>query len=213
MRVQRDVGDPSADSADDVRVRGLGEHGHPESRRGPTARHDGRHRSATARLRHRGSRGSASAPHGLLGGHRPGDPGAIFEPWLGVAAESEPSNRRSRSFSDVTAPAPRRLYLVYADWCPHCVPLSTDRAPPLADRLGIPLVQLDIDDPEQERQADALVEVFGDWTPDYLIPQLFLERSDGTVEHLLTGIPGSPSTGTKSAWDRVYERFGVPAAD
>ncbi|HXQ93805.1 MAG TPA: hypothetical protein VN864_01345 [Thermoplasmata archaeon] len=105
---------------------------------------------------------------------------------------------------------PARLYLVYADWCPHCVPMSTDRAPRLAQKLGVPLVLLDIDDPEQERQADALVESFGAWDPDYLIPQVFLEWSDGKVEHLLTGIPGSPSSGTRSNWDRLFDRFGVP---
>ncbi len=106
---------------------------------------------------------------------------------------------------------PARLYLVIADWCPHCTPLSTDRAPRLAEKLGVPLVQLDIDDAEQERQADALVRSFGDWDPDYLIPQLFLEWSDGRVEHLMTGVPGSPSAGTRAHWDRLFERFAVPA--
>jgi hypothetical protein len=33
-------------------------------------------------------------------------------------------------------PRPTRLYLVYAEWCPHCVPFSTDRAPKLADGRG-----------------------------------------------------------------------------
>jgi thiol-disulfide isomerase/thioredoxin len=108
------------------------------------------------------------------------------------------------------ARTPQALYLVIAEWCPHCVPMSTDRAPRLAKKLGVPLVLLDIDVPEQERQGDALVESFGDWTPDYLVPQLFLAWSDGTIEHLLTGVPGSPSTGTRANWDRVFERFGVP---
>jgi len=110
------------------------------------------------------------------------------------------------------APDPARLYLVYAEWCPHCVPMSTDRAPRLADRLGVPLELLDIDVPEQERQADALVAAFGDWTADYLVPQLFLQYRDGSVEHLLTGVPGSPSAGTRAEWDRLFQRFGVPAS-
>jgi thiol-disulfide isomerase/thioredoxin len=109
------------------------------------------------------------------------------------------------------SPTPAQLYLVYAEWCPHCVPMSTDRAPRLAQKLGVPLVLLDIDDPDQERQADALVERYGDWDPDYLIPQVFLGWSDGTVEHLLTGVPGSPSGGTRAGWQRLFERFGVPA--
>jgi thiol-disulfide isomerase/thioredoxin len=111
------------------------------------------------------------------------------------------------------AAAPAQLYLVYATWCPHCVPISTDRAPRLAKKLGIPLVLLDIDVPEQERQADALVQSFGDWDPDYLVPQLFLGWSDGRVEHLMTGVPGSPSGGTRANWDRVDQRFGVRATD
>ncbi|MCI4353753.1 MAG: hypothetical protein L3K06_00110 [Thermoplasmata archaeon] len=105
---------------------------------------------------------------------------------------------------------PKRLDLILADWCPHCVPLSTERATTMAARLGIPLLQLDIDDPEQERQADALVATFGHWDPDYLIPQVFLEWSDGRVEHVLTGVPGTPSQGTRKEWDRLFERFGVP---
>ena len=110
-------------------------------------------------------------------------------------------------------PTPKRLDLVLAEWCPHCVPLSTERATRLADQLGVPLLRLDIDDPEQERQADALVSVFGDWDPDYLVPQVFLEWSDGRVEHLLTGVPGTPSEGTRAEWDRVFARFGVPASE
>ena len=99
---------------------------------------------------------------------------------------------------------PVRLDLVYADWCPHCYPLSTERAPVLAARLGVTLRSLDIDRPELERVADALVLEHGDWTPDYLIPQLFLEWDDGRVDHLLTGVPGSLD-GTRRAWDRLFE--------
>jgi len=105
--------------------------------------------------------------------------------------------------------APVRLDLVYADWCPHCVPISTDLAEGLSRLLGIPLRRLDIDVPEQEREADRLVEAYGDNTPDYLIPQLFLERSDGSVEHLLTGVPGDPARGTRSEWERVLRRFSA----
>jgi hypothetical protein len=104
---------------------------------------------------------------------------------------------------------PLRLDLVFAPWCPHCVPLSTEPAPVLARRLGIPLRLLDIDDPAQERIADALVERHGDWDPNYLIPQLFLEWSDGRIEHLLTGDP-SGLAGTRERWERVMARF--PAA-
>jgi thiol-disulfide isomerase/thioredoxin len=97
---------------------------------------------------------------------------------------------------------PKRLILVYADWCPYCFPLSTDHAPLLAERLGVPLLLLDIDDATQERISDVLVEKYGDWTPDYLIPQVFLEWSDGAVTHLLTGVPGPLET-TRRLWDRL----------
>lgn len=97
---------------------------------------------------------------------------------------------------------PIALDLVMAEWCPHCAPLSLELGQQLAAKLGVPLRILDIDVPEQERQADALVEAHGDWTPDYLIPQVFLERADGSIEHLLTGVPG-PISGTRRAWERL----------
>ena len=109
--------------------------------------------------------------------------------------------------SDGMRATPRRLDLVYADWCPHCVPLSTDLVGALGALLHVPVRLLDIDDPVQEAEADRLVERYGDYTMDYLIPQLFLETSDGSVEHLLTGIPGDPSVGTRGEWERVLRRF------
>ncbi len=102
----------------------------------------------------------------------------------------------------MTEPTPKRLDLVYAVWCPHCVPISTDRAPRLAKQWGVPLRLLDIDQPELERIADGLVETHGDWIPDYLIPQVFLEWSDGRIDHLLTGTPGSLE-GTTRSWERL----------
>lgn len=82
---------------------------------------------------------------------------------------------------------PTRLTVVLATWCPHCVPLSQVQGRRLARRLGVPLRSLDIDRPAQERAADTLVRAHGDPSPDYLVPQVFLEWSDGRVDHLLTG--------------------------
>ncbi|HYA70110.1 MAG TPA: hypothetical protein VEH28_01905 [Thermoplasmata archaeon] len=82
---------------------------------------------------------------------------------------------------------PQRLTVVLAQWCPHCVPLSVRHGRRMARRLGVPLRILDIDRRAQERLADRLVRDHGDASPDYLIPQVFLEWSDGKVEHLLTG--------------------------
>jgi glutaredoxin len=102
-------------------------------------------------------------------------------------------------------PSGDRLVLVHARWCPHCVPISTDAAPRLAAALGVPLTLLDIDRPAEELQADDLVRRYGDWTEDYLIPQVFLDRGSGRVTHLLTGVPGS-LTGTEEAWKRLLDR-------
>lgn len=94
---------------------------------------------------------------------------------------------------------PRRITLVVAQWCPHCVPLSVKNGRRLAKRLGVPLRILDIDRREQVGEADRLVRLYGDNSPDYLIPQVFLERSDGKVQLLLTGF--SEQVGrTARAW-------------
>ncbi len=95
---------------------------------------------------------------------------------------------------------PRRLTVVLAQWCPHCVPLSVTKGRRLARRLGIPFRTLDIDRPGQGKEADRLVRAFGDASPDYLIPQVFLEWSDGRVHHLLTGFSEQVAR-TARAWD------------
>ncbi len=82
---------------------------------------------------------------------------------------------------------PERVTIVLARWCPHCVPLSVTNGQRLARRLRVPLRILDIDRRTQERAADRLVAAHGDASPDYLIPQVFLEWSGGRVQHLLTG--------------------------
>jgi len=82
---------------------------------------------------------------------------------------------------------PQRLTIVLAQWCPHCVPLSVRNGRRLAARLRVPLRILDIDHRDQVRAADRIVREHGDASPDYLIPQVFLEWTDGRVEQLLTG--------------------------
>ena len=94
---------------------------------------------------------------------------------------------------------PTRLSIVLADWCPHCVPLSDVNVRRLARRLHVPVRRLDIERPGQLRVADRLVRDHGDRSPDYLIPQVFLERSDGTVTHLLTGFSEEVAR-TRRAW-------------
>ncbi len=82
----------------------------------------------------------------------------------------------------------KAVHVVYADWCPHCVPTTVEPLERAAKELGVPLVLHDIDT-EDVDEADGLVKKYGDWTPDYLIPQVFLETADGVIEHVLTGDP------------------------
>ncbi len=103
-----------------------------------------------------------------------------------------------------TAPRrPQRLTVVLAQWCPHCVPLSQDHARRLAARLKVPLRILDIDRRGEVRLADRIVREHGDASPDYLIPQVFLEWSDGAIDHLFTGF-SEQTARTDRAWRDLF---------
>lgn len=78
------------------------------------------------------------------------------------------------------------IHVVYANWCPHCVPTTVEPMKKLAKELGIECDLLDIDT-EDEPRADELVRKYGDWSEDYLIPQVFFEFDNGEVKHVLTG--------------------------
>jgi thiol-disulfide isomerase/thioredoxin len=93
----------------------------------------------------------------------------------------------------------KRVTIVLAKWCPHCVPLSLDYAKKMTDGLGVALRVLDIDVARQERTADQLVEKYGDYVEDYIIPQVFLEYEGGRIEHIFTGFSESVSV-TESRW-------------
>ncbi len=79
---------------------------------------------------------------------------------------------------------------VFAHWCPHCDPPALDATARIGKELGVPIRLLDIDIPEQEKEADDIVKKYGDWIEDYLIPQVFLELADGSTRHIFTGNPG-----------------------
>ena len=106
-------------------------------------------------------------------------------------------NRRS------TSAHPQRLTVVLAQWCPHCVPLSVRNGRRFARKLGVPMRVLDIDRRAQERLADRIVREHGDPAPDYLIPQVFLEWSDGRTDHLLTGFSEQVAR-TARAWSDLF---------
>jgi len=78
------------------------------------------------------------------------------------------------------------VYVVYANWCPHCVPTTMEPIKRVAERLGMQIHLYDIDT-DDEAKADELVKKYGDWTPDYVIPQVFVELDDGEIRHVLTG--------------------------
>ena len=82
----------------------------------------------------------------------------------------------------------KAFHVVYANWCPHCAPTAVEKMKLAAKELGVPCLLYDIDS-EQARAADELVKKHGDWSPDYLIPQVFVEFEDGEVKHVLTGYP------------------------
>lgn len=97
----------------------------------------------------------------------------------------------------------KRITVVLAEWCPHCVPLSLEKSKEMTKALGVPLRVLDIDDPEQEKLADELVLEHGDFTEDYLIPQVFAEYDDGAVTHIFTGFSEGVDV-TKARWDAFF---------
>ncbi|MFH0896588.1 MAG: hypothetical protein V1850_00870 [Candidatus Bathyarchaeota archaeon] len=93
--------------------------------------------------------------------------------------------------------------IVLAKWCPHCVPFSLSNAKMMAKDLCVPLRVLDIDVPSQLKAADKLVKEHGDWAEDYLIPQVFVEYTDGRFRHLLTGFSEGVSS-TEAAWKAFF---------
>lgn len=72
----------------------------------------------------------------------------------------------------------------------------------MAKQLGVELRVLDIDDPEQERVADSLVNDNGDPAEDYLIPQVFFEE-DGKINHVFTGFSEGVDV-TSARWDDFF---------
>jgi thiol-disulfide isomerase/thioredoxin len=94
----------------------------------------------------------------------------------------------------------KRITIVLAQWCPHCVPLSLERVRGIAKKLGTELRVLDIDYPEQEEAADDLVKRYGDFAEHYLIPQVFLEYDDGSIRHIFTGFSEGVHV-TSARWD------------
>lgn len=97
---------------------------------------------------------------------------------------------------------PKAIHVVYAKWCPHCVPVTVELLKKRAEQLGVPCILHDIDT-DDVRVADELVRRYGDWTPDYLVPQVFIEYRTGRIEHVLTGNPRGVSLTERSVQELV----------
>jgi len=97
----------------------------------------------------------------------------------------------------------KTIHEVYANWCPHCVPLAHDELKKMSEGLGVELKQYDIDT-DAVKQADALVKKYGDWSEDYFIPQIFLEFEDGDILHVLTGY-NEGTAFTKKAFENLFK--------
>ncbi len=98
----------------------------------------------------------------------------------------------------------KAIHVVHATWCPHCHPTTVEPMEKMAKELGVSFFSYDIDIPEQEAKADELVRKFGDWSEDYLMPQVFIETKRGKVRHVLTGYSESVDS-TKRAVNNLLK--------
>ena len=105
---------------------------------------------------------------------------------------------------------PKAIHVVYATWCPHCVPTTVEPMKEAAAQLGIPCLLYDIDG-DRALQADELVRKHGDWSEDYIVPQVFFEYADGSVKHVLTGYSEGVSY-TRTAVENLIRSLRLPAA-
>lgn len=83
-------------------------------------------------------------------------------------------------------PGAKAIHVVYANWCPHCVPTTTEAVKKAAIEFGLAYQFYDIDT-EDAKKGDELVKRYGDWSEDYLIPQVFVEFEGGEFKHVMTG--------------------------
>jgi hypothetical protein len=73
----------------------------------------------------------------------------------------------------------------------------------MAKELNVELRVLDIDSPAEAKEADILVKEHGDFAEDYLIPQVFIEKNDGSILHVFTGFSEGVQV-TSARWDNFF---------
>lgn len=101
----------------------------------------------------------------------------------------------------------KAIHVVHATWCPHCHPTTVEPLEKIAAELGIAFFSYDVDKPEQVQRADELVRRFGDWSEDYLVPQVFLESKDGETWHILTGYSESVELTKRAVTNLMNSRY------
>jgi hypothetical protein len=105
---------------------------------------------------------------------------------------------------------PKAIHVVYANWCHHCVPTTVEPLKQRGAELGVPCRLYDIDT-DEVKAADDLVKKYGDWSSDYLVPQVFLEYGDGRIQHVLTGNPKGVPLTRKAVEDLLKGPLGAGA--
>ena len=85
-------------------------------------------------------------------------------------------------------PGVKSIHLVSSEGCAHCASTTMEPMREAALELGASFKAHDVETSEVKK-ADELVKKYGDWAPDYLVPQVFLEFEDGSFKHVLTGDP------------------------
>jgi hypothetical protein len=73
----------------------------------------------------------------------------------------------------------------------------------MARELNVELRVLDIDPPDQAKEADMLVKEHGDFAEDYLVPQVFIEQDNGSIQHIFTGFSEGVQV-TSAQWDNFF---------
>lgn len=80
----------------------------------------------------------------------------------------------------------KRIICVLAMWCPHCEPITIKIIEKMKKELKVEIRILDIEKSEEEKEADEIVKNYGEWDPDYVIPQVFFEYDD-KIKHIWAG--------------------------
>lgn len=105
----------------------------------------------------------------------------------------------------------KAIHVVHWSQCPHCHPVTVEPLEKASKKLRVPFFSYDIEIPEQEKKADELVRKHGDWSEDYLVPQVFIEMDNGEMRHILTGYSESVDLTRRAVSNLLNSRLFVKA--